>query len=653
MIFKSVMVRLVAVMLIVLVYGPVFSQKSKKSESYNVLKRDASVQQMNALLEEAVTLQKSSPPEALERVKEALAISLIRQDVVAESRCYILMGEINIGIAEWQLARDNFLQAYAKLMTLKTVTVAPVAAALSGLAKANLELGQYASALENLEELRKMNPDTETRVKAAIDKSEVYYRQGRYDEALQALASIDQGKVGISPAQQARVDNQRARIYARTNQVEESVRNLRAMQDNLRSSAGAAPKAQEEEMRSAKDDIAQVLEEQKRYDEKIELLNSSIDYNTDVKNFGEVARDKVELGNTLIAKGNATEAFRELEDAALIADTISDPKKQADALLSLAELHRDYGNTAEALATYRKYSDAVARNEDEVAKRVQERADILRTQRDIGEISSYIAISKQEEQLAQAMVFRQKLIIYGLVIIIVVIGVTSFFIYRSARASKTANQLLALKSLRSQMNPHFIFNALNSVNHFVAQQDERAANRFLTEFSRLMRLVLENSQLDFIPLNKEKEIISLYLKLEHYRFRDKFDYEIVVDESINSEVVEIPPMLIQPYIENAVWHGLRYRESKGFLSVFIGQEADAIVIRISDNGIGRRRSAELKTENQQKHQSTGLKNIRERLDIINSVYRSRCSVEISDLPDDGGTVVTLHVPVVQTSKVYA
>src|SRR5690606_37909527 len=295
----------------------------------------------------------------------------------------------------------------------------------------------------------------------------------------------------------------------------------------------------------------------KRYDEKIDLLNSSIDYNTDVKNFGEVARDKVELGSTLIAKGNTSEALRELRDAALIADTISDPKKQAEAFLSLAELHRNYGNTTDALATYRKYSEAVTRNEAEEEKRIQQRAEIIRTQRDIGEISSYIAISKQEEQLAQAMVFRQKLIIYGLILIIVIIAVTSFFIYKSARASRTANQLLALKSLRSQMNPHFIFNALNSVNHFVAQQDERAANKFLTEFSRLMRLVLENSQLDFIPLSKEKEIISLYLKLEHYRFRDKFDYEIAVDDEINSDTVEIPPMLVQPYIENAVWHGLR------------------------------------------------------------------------------------------------
>ena len=133
------------------------------------------------------------------------------------------------------------------------------------------------------------------------------------------------------------------------------------------------------------------------------------------------------------------------------------------------------------------------------------------------------------------------------------------------------------------MNPRFIFNALNSVNHFISQNDERTANKFLSEFSRLMRLVLENSQEDFISLQKEEEIISLYVKLEHYRFRDKFDYQIHLDENLNKETLELPPMLIQPYIENAVWHGLRYKESKGNLDVHIGKDAQGLKVEILDH----------------------------------------------------------------------
>jgi two-component system LytT family sensor kinase len=239
-------------------------------------------------------------------------------------------------------------------------------------------------------------------------------------------------------------------------------------------------------------------------------------------------------------------------------------------------------------------------------------------------------------------------VIVSLGVIIMAIGITSIVTYRSAQSSKKANQLLALKSLRSQMNPHFIFNALNSVNHFIAQQDERTANRFLSEFSQLMRLVLENSQEDFITLQKEQEILALYMKLEHYRFRDKFEYEIEIDESINAESISVPPMLIQPYLENAVWHGLRYRDTVGFLKLSMRQRDSRLLVTITDNGIGRMKSAELKTENQKKHKSTGLRNIRERLAILNNVYRTHYEVNVSDGPGGEGTIVEISLPLNNT-----
>jgi LytS/YehU family sensor histidine kinase len=157
---------------------------------------------------------------------------------------------------------------------------------------------------------------------------------------------------------------------------------------------------------------------------------------------------------------------------------------------------------------------------------------------------------------------------------------------------------------------------------------------------------MENSQEDFIPLDKEQEIISLYLKLEHYRFRDKFEYEIKIDEDINPEAVEIPPMLIQPYIENAVWHGLRYKETKGYLLLHLRRNAHGLEVEIRDNGIGRKKSAALKTINQKKQTSTGLRNIEQRLNIINKVYRSKYRVEIKDLDSEegSGTLVLIDLP---------
>jgi LytS/YehU family sensor histidine kinase len=206
-----------------------------------------------------------------------------------------------------------------------------------------------------------------------------------------------------------------------------------------------------------------------------------------------------------------------------------------------------------------------------------------------------------------------------------------------------ANNLLALKSLRSQMNPHFIFNALNSVNNYIAKSDERSANRFLSEFSTLMRSVLENSEEDFIPLTKELELLELYVKLEHSRFPEKFDYKLIIDEDVEVDAFQIPPMLLQPYIENAIWHGLRYKEEKGYLKIHLKhRDKESIEITISDNGIGRKKSSKLKTQNQRKQKSKGMGNIKKRVAILNDMYKDRVDVTISDLETHGsGTKVTL------------
>jgi LytS/YehU family sensor histidine kinase len=218
--------------------------------------------------------------------------------------------------------------------------------------------------------------------------------------------------------------------------------------------------------------------------------------------------------------------------------------------------------------------------------------------------------------------------------------------YKYIKQQRLANNLLALKSLRSQMNPHFIFNALNSVNSFIASNDERTANRYLSDFSQLMRSVLENSEADFIPLEKEISLLELYTKLEHFRFQDKFDYEINVSDDVVVSDFLIPPMLLQPYIENAVWHGLRYKTTKGLLSILIENKSETeIAITITDTGIGRERSKALKTKNQKKHNSQGMSNIKKRISILNAMYQDKVDVSISDFQslEDAGTqvVVTL------------
>jgi tetratricopeptide (TPR) repeat protein len=614
---------------------------AQKKESFKSLQKRSSVSSVARLLESANSRKTTNPKEALNDVEDALAMSLAQNDLQSEGKCYLLIGEINEGIQEWKLALENYHQAYQKFTEAKE-DAAEIVTALRGMGAMNLKLANYTEALSYFQQAlaQRINPKDKSGI--LLDISEVYFQMKKYTEALQALDDIPVTKIA-NPSIETRKQNQRAKIYVMTNNFEKT-QDIFSNSINSVRSGNKADAQQEVSFKDTKEEIANVLKDQKRYDDEIAIRKQSIDYNLQNKNAEEVANDKVAIGKTLEAKGEKKEALKELQGAAAIADTINNPKQQAQAYLALAQLYERNQHAKEALDTYRKYADAVTRSDQQKETRLLEKSELIKKQKDIEGLSSFVSLSKKEETIKEQTVFRQQLVIYGLLLILAITATTSYFIYKNAKASKLANQLLVLKSLRSQMNPHFIFNALNSVNHFIAQQDERAANKFLSEFSQLMRLVLENSQEDFIPFQTEQEILSLYLKLEHYRFRDKFDYEIVNAENINAENNEVPPMLLQPYIENAIWHGLRYKETKGKLIVRFNRDENDVVVDIEDDGIGRAKSAAIKTENQKKHKSTGLKNIRERLLIINNVYKTNYRVQTDDLPDGTGTLVRIHLP---------
>lgn len=214
-------------------------------------------------------------------------------------------------------------------------------------------------------------------------------------------------------------------------------------------------------------------------------------------------------------------------------------------------------------------------------------------------------------------------------------------IARSWYAIRIKNKKIALQSLRREMNPHFVFNSLNSVNQFIAQNNELAANKYLSAYSNLMRNIMENSNKDFIPLSTELEILKKYLALEHLRFQDKFDYQIDIAENIDPDIEKVPNMVIQPHLENAIWHGLRYRDTKGTLLIRIDKEGKNIVVRIDDNGIGISQSKALKTINQRAYESRGLANTTERILLLNQIYRKNISFTLTEktMPETGTVVI--------------
>jgi ligand-binding sensor domain-containing protein len=208
---------------------------------------------------------------------------------------------------------------------------------------------------------------------------------------------------------------------------------------------------------------------------------------------------------------------------------------------------------------------------------------------------------------------------------------------------------LEMQALRSQMNPHFIFNSLNSINMFILENNKLKASEYLTKFSRLIRLILQNSQEAFIHLERELEALQLYLELESLRFEQRFEYKITVAGNVDTAMLKVPPLIIQPYAENAIWHGLMQKKEKGHLEIELYQQKEILFCKITDDGIGRKHSAELHSKSTLAHKSMGMRITADRIAMSNQNNPTDSCINVKDLVladgSAGGTEVLLEIPV--------
>ncbi len=561
------------------------------------------------------------------------------------------LGEIYLYDKQYDLAIANFKEAQESYKSSLTALM---------LGKAyifNKEYSEAEKVLTPLTKITKMVP---------FRKVELYETLG---DAYKEMSLIDKAVVfyneGLKIAQKNQISSKMtdlnskiADTYASENRLVEADG---FYQNSLKLSRNQAP----QRVIIEEEKVADFYNKQSLYDDEIKLRKKTL---KELKSLPEPVAKKVvgvksndsvttqrinyKIANAYISQNKYEEAIPFLERSIVEADKDDDLVVQKDATRKLSEVYNFKGDYSKALKSYQDYVALVdtlyIRKEQEISRAARYNREIaskqsritgLEQERELSQSKYDLAVTEQELVIESNK--RQKWIIYTLVFGMVLTALTAFFYFRSSKQQKLANNLLALKSLRSQMNPHFIFNALNSVNNFIAKSDERSANRYLTEFSTLMRSVLENSEEDFIPLTKELELLSLYVKLEHSRFPDKFDYKINVDERIDVAAFQIPPMLLQPYIENAIWHGLRYKKEKGFLQIDLDYKNNhEISIVITDNGIGRKKSAALKTQNQKQQKSKGMGNIKKRVAILNDMYKNKLDVYITDLENNGtGTKV--------------
>lgn len=342
------------------------------------------------------------------------------------------------------------------------------------------------------------------------------------------------------------------------------------------------------------------------------------------------------IGDLFIGKKDKEKALPYYEEAYRWALQSGQTIKTRDLLMRLGKLYREAGQAKKAEEMEMAFlndlhnmvnKDSTLTNELKI-KAAEEKIKALETEKD----------------LTEHLISKQNTINYLLIFGMMLLAVFLFLIFKAYQKSERVNMIIELQSLRREMNPHFIFNSLNTINHFISTHSELEANHFLTRFSTLMRSILDNSNKNFMLLEEEIALVKSYLELEHLRFNDRFDYEIKVSPTIDTASLFIPNMLLQPYLENAIWHGLRYKKEKGMLKLLIDMNEDSVLITIEDNGIGIKESQVLKTEHQKNKNSVSTKNIEKRISLLYKLYQIPIYVATEPLYMNTGTKITIVIP---------
>ena len=375
----------------------------------------------------------------------------------------------------------------------------------------------------------------------------------------------------------------------------------------------------------------------REYEKSLEYYRKSIEIAIKIDNNYIEASALNSIGKVSVLLGDYEQAGIHGKQALALSQKIGTIEWEADSWKVLSTVYEHEGNANAALDAYKNYiifRDSVIGEE--------KKADIARK-----EMQYELEQQEEASQLALEKQTRAKNTYFFSGITIIIAAVLAYFLYKRKRDRLERNSIeefkakvteTELKALRSQMNPHFIFNALNSISDYMEKHNVEQANDYLMKFAKLTRAILENSEKKWISLQEDLELMELYIEIENLRLQNKLHYQIEVDEVIDVENTMVPPLMLQPFIENSIWHGIAPKKGQGNLVVQIIKDDDMICCAIDDDGVGRKKSG----STPQKNDSLGIKITKNRLEILNQFRKLKGSIKMLDKVE--GLRVELKLP---------
>jgi tetratricopeptide (TPR) repeat protein len=389
-----------------------------------------------------------------------------------------------------------------------------------------------------------------------------------------------------------------------------------------------------------------IYRSQGNYEEALAYFDRSFKLYTQLREIRGEANALANLGSIYFKKNDFPKAEQILLESLTKAREAGSPENIENATAFLEALYEKKGNYKGAL----EMSRITTQMHDSITNQ-KTKQEALRKKLEYNydkKLQTEKLKQAEENRIRDLELNRHKYFTWGLSGALILVLILAFYIIKHDKVVASQRNLqLEQKLLRSQMNPHFIFNSLTAIESFIYKNDPKEAGKYLSNFAKLMRMILENSRDEYITLSKEVKTLEHYLHLQKLRFEEKFDYEIIVDDGIDMETIGIPPMLAQPFIENSIEHGIKNMHVKGQIVVHFRKKDGHLVFEVKDNGIGIEKSMEVKKDNRL-HKSLATIITKERLAMLNKRKSNKIKLVIHDLKDSLhhvlGTKVSFNIP---------